>query len=182
METNFFGPMALTRLVVPAMRKRRSGTIVQISSTTGLEAKPSRSLYSGSKFALEAFSEALYHEVKPLGIRVLLVEPGWFGTNFSHSLVRPTVPLPEEYNGTPLKQVLDQTIALAGAKAPNDVEKGCQAIFDVVTKSGQAEGLEEVIRLPLGKDCVARIKVKIEEHQKMLSVTEKLWASTDVDD
>ncbi|TVY86263.1 putative oxidoreductase, partial [Lachnellula willkommii] len=94
METNFFGPLTLTRLVLPAMRARHSGTIVQISSATGLEAKPSRSLYSASKFGLEAFSEALYHEVKPLGIRVLLVEPGWFGTNFSHALVTPAVELP----------------------------------------------------------------------------------------
>jgi short-subunit dehydrogenase len=181
METNFFGPMILTRLVIPAMRQRRSGIIVQISSTTGLEAKPSRSLYSGSKFALEAMSEALYHEVKPLGIRVLVVEPGWFGTGFSHALVRPAAPLPEEYNGTPMKAMLDATIALAGAKAPNDTDKACQNIFDAVTKSGAAEGMEETIRLPLGKDCVERIKIKIEEHQNMLDVTEKLWSSVDVD-
>jgi short-subunit dehydrogenase len=182
MDTNFFGPMILTRLVIPAMRQRRSGSIVQISSTTGLEAKPSRSLYSGSKFALEAMSEALYHEVKPLGIRVLVVEPGWFGTGFSHALVRPAAPLPEEYNGTPMKEMFDATIALAGAKAPNDTDKACKNIFDAVTKSGAAEEMEETIRLPLGKDCVERIKTKIEEHRNMLDVTEKLWSSVDVDE
>ncbi|TVY19167.1 putative oxidoreductase [Lachnellula arida] len=181
METNFFGPLTLTRLVLPAMRARHSGTIVQISSTAGLEAKPSRSLYSASKFGLEAFSEALYHEVKPLGIRVLIVEPGWFGTNFSQALVRPEVALPGEYEGTPVQSVLDATIAGAGAKAPNDTEKGCRAVFDVVMGSGLAEGVEGVLRLPLGKDCVARIRVKIEEHENMLKVTEKLWSSTDVD-
>jgi len=93
MATNFFGPLTLTRLILPSMRLRHSGTVVQISSATGLEAKPSRSLYSASKFALEAFSEALYHEVKPLGIHVLLVEPGWFGTNFSRALARPEAAL-----------------------------------------------------------------------------------------
>ncbi|TVY38278.1 Hydroxysteroid dehydrogenase-like protein [Lachnellula subtilissima] len=113
----------------------------------------------------------------------LLVEPGWFGTNFSRALARPEAALPGEYEGTVVKQVLDATVALGGvgARAPNDVEKGCRAVFDVVMGRGLGEGVEETIRLPLGKDCVARIRVKIEEHRHMLDVTEKLWSSTDVD-
>jgi len=65
METNFFGPLALCRILIPTMRERREGTIVNMSSTAGIEAKPSRSLYSASKFAVEAFSEALFDEYVP---------------------------------------------------------------------------------------------------------------------
>jgi short-subunit dehydrogenase len=66
METNFFGPVALTRLILPGMRERGSGCIVNMSSTAGIEAKPSRTMYCASKFALEAFSEALSEEVRPV--------------------------------------------------------------------------------------------------------------------
>jgi hypothetical protein len=66
METNFFGPVALTRLILPGMRERGSGVVVNMSSTAGIEAKPSRTMYCASKFALEAFSEALSEEVRPV--------------------------------------------------------------------------------------------------------------------
>ena len=68
METNFFAPMNLVRLILPGRRERKSGTIVNMSSTAGIVANPSRSLYSASKFALEAFSEALSGEVEPVCI------------------------------------------------------------------------------------------------------------------
>src|SRR3954468_10635681 len=89
MDTNFFSPMNLTRLVLPSMRKRGSGTIINISSAAGIMAKASRSLYSGSKFALEAFSESLYHEMKPFGVRVLIVEPGAFRSQFAENITLP---------------------------------------------------------------------------------------------
>lgn len=82
------------------MRQRRSGTIINISSTAGIEAKPSRSMYSASKFALEAFSEALYHEIKPFGVRVLLVEPGAFRSKFAGSVVVPEKGMGDDYRGT----------------------------------------------------------------------------------
>jgi len=65
METNFFGPLNIIRKIVPAMRERRSGVIVNVSSTAGIEAKPSRSMYSGSKFALEG----MFHLIGSLGWR-----------------------------------------------------------------------------------------------------------------
>lgn len=100
METNFFGPMNLIRHILPSMRERKSGIIVNISSTAGIEARATRTLYSGSKFALEAFSEALHAEVSPLGIRVLIVEPRAFRTPFGSKTIAPAHPLPPEYEGT----------------------------------------------------------------------------------
>lgn len=80
-DVHLFGPAALTRAVLPHMRARRSGAIVQLSSVGGQGSMPGFGAYSATKFALEGLSEALAAEVRPLGIRVLIVEPGAFRTS-----------------------------------------------------------------------------------------------------
>jgi NAD(P)-dependent dehydrogenase (short-subunit alcohol dehydrogenase family) len=79
-ETNFFGAVAMTTAILPTMRKQRSGHIIQISSIVGLQGSVTISSYAASKHALEGWSESLRLEVKPLGIQVVLVEPGAFDT------------------------------------------------------------------------------------------------------
>jgi NAD(P)-dependent dehydrogenase (short-subunit alcohol dehydrogenase family) len=81
METNFFGNVAMSKAVLPVMRKQRSGHIVQISSVGGRSSAPLLSCYNASKFALEGWSEALRIEVHSLGIRVVLIEPGDYDTD-----------------------------------------------------------------------------------------------------
>lgn len=80
-ETNFFGHLAMTKAVLPFMRRQRSGHIIMVSSINGLVGQPVLSSYSSSKFALEGWSEALRIETFSLGIRVVLVEPGSFATD-----------------------------------------------------------------------------------------------------
>ena len=80
-ETNFFGPVALTKAVLPVMRRQRSGHIIMISSIGGLTGAVTISSYSASKFALEGWTETLRLEVNALGIKVVLVEPGAFQTD-----------------------------------------------------------------------------------------------------
>jgi NAD(P)-dependent dehydrogenase (short-subunit alcohol dehydrogenase family) len=83
LDTNFFGVLRVCRAVLPAMRARGAGLIVNVSSLGGLVALPFQGLYSASKFAVEGMSEALRMEVKPHGVRVVLLEPGDFRTGFT---------------------------------------------------------------------------------------------------
>ena len=80
METNFFGPLNVTRAVLPILRRQRSGHIVTITSTAGIVSGGFGSAYGASKFALEGWTESLREEVEPFGIRVTAVEPGFFRT------------------------------------------------------------------------------------------------------
>lgn len=100
------------------MRSRRAGIIINISSTAGIEAKASRTMYSASKFALEAFSEALYHEMKPFDVRVLLVEPGAFRSLFSDKLTVGGGEWPKEYEGTITDSMMKAVQNLQGWRAP----------------------------------------------------------------
>lgn len=77
MEVNFFSPMALIRLVLPSMRKKRLGHIINISSVGGMMAMPTMAVYSASKWALEGASESLWYEVRPWNIHVTLIQPGF---------------------------------------------------------------------------------------------------------
>ncbi len=80
METNFFGVQNVTREVLPSMREHKKGLIINISSVAGQSATPCLGAYSASKWALEAFSESLYHEVKMFGVNIVIVEPGSYPT------------------------------------------------------------------------------------------------------
>ncbi len=80
METNFFGPLNVTRAVLPVMRRQRSGHVVTITSTAGIVSGGFGSAYGASKFALEGWTESLREEVEQFGIRVTAVEPGFFRT------------------------------------------------------------------------------------------------------
>ena len=77
MEVNFLGPMRLARLVIPGMRERRRGQIINISSVSGMMAMPTMGAYAASKFALEGATESLWYELRPWGVAVTLVQPGF---------------------------------------------------------------------------------------------------------
>ncbi len=82
-ETNVFGPLRLTQLVLPGMRRRRAGRVINVSSMGGRLVFPGGGVYHASKYALEALSDALRYELRPFGIAVVLIEPGLIKTNFA---------------------------------------------------------------------------------------------------
>jgi NAD(P)-dependent dehydrogenase (short-subunit alcohol dehydrogenase family) len=87
-DTNFFGPVAMTRAVLPGMRARRAGPIVNISSIGGLASFPATGYYHATHYAVEGLSESLAQEVAPLGIKVVIVEPGPFRANRARPSIR----------------------------------------------------------------------------------------------
>lgn len=91
-EINLFGSAAVTKAVLPAMRARRAGTILIASSIAGIRSAPAIGWYSASKFALEGLSEALARELEPLGIKVVLIEPSRFATDWAGSSAAETAP------------------------------------------------------------------------------------------
>lgn len=99
MDTNFFGAMSVTRAALPIFRAQRSGAVVNIASLGGQLSMPGFGAYSASKFAVEGMSEALAAELAPLGVKVLIVEPGAFRTDLAGAAMR-EMPIIEEYRTT----------------------------------------------------------------------------------
>src|SRR5437868_6958803 len=144
-ETMFFGAVALTRAVLPEMRGRGRGTIVQITSMGGITTAPGYGAYCAAKHALEAVSESLAAEVAPLGVRVLVVEPGAFRTQLFGAGYR-QMPTIDDYAPTvgPIRAFGNQQ----DGRQPGDPRKAAAAIYDAVAAGAPT------LRLPLGSDAV----------------------------
>jgi NAD(P)-dependent dehydrogenase (short-subunit alcohol dehydrogenase family) len=136
------------------MRERGSGHIVQLSSMGGVSANPGHAVYATSKFALEGASEALAGEVAPFGIRVTIVEPGPFRTDFAGRSMQASTPM-AAYAGTPARGARDRFRDQDGVQ-PGDPSRGAAAIIDTVRAPAAP------LRLPLGKEAVTRIRTKLE--------------------
>jgi NAD(P)-dependent dehydrogenase (short-subunit alcohol dehydrogenase family) len=165
-EVNFFAAMTAMRAVLPMMRKRRAGHIVNISSVSGLVGWPSLGIYSASKFALEGASETLALEVAPLGIKVTLVEPGGLRTDFATRSRRLTGRVIADYADT--VGVSRRLLAEHAGQEEGDPVKAATAILKVVDTK------DPPLRLLLGEDALdyteeklARQRAEIEEWREI---------------
>ena len=125
-ETNFFGLAAVIRAVLPGMRARRHGYIVNIASVGGAVGHAGSGYYAATKFAVEGLSESLAQEVEPLGIRVLIVEPGPFRTNFGRSVKQSSIVIPDY--GESAGKHRRETIERSG-KQPGDPARAAEAVI-----------------------------------------------------
>ncbi|MCH5676988.1 SDR family NAD(P)-dependent oxidoreductase [Streptomyces gilvus] len=126
LDTNLLGPLWVTQAALPFLRAQGRGHLVQVSSLGGLAAFPTLGLYNASKWALEGMSEALAQEVGPLGIRVTIVEPGPYGTDWSGTSAVHTHPLPA------YGPVREARRAGAAARAPQDPRATAGVILELV--------------------------------------------------
>ncbi len=156
-EANFFGPLRLTRRALPLLRAAGRGHIVQISSHGGFKAFAGFGLYNASKFALEGASEALAQEVAPLGIRLTIVQPGPFRTDFAGRAFRQAATQLPIYEAT--AGAFRQRMAGANGQQEGDPAKAAQAILAAVRAD------HPPLRLPLGKVALNTIQAKLDSVQ-----------------
>ncbi|MFC9915064.1 oxidoreductase [Streptomyces sp. NPDC127197] len=174
-DTNVFGLANVTRAVLPVMRRRRSGRILNLSSIGGFESAAGFGVYCSTKFAVEGLSEAMRAELAPLGIQVTIVEPGYFRTDFLDA----TSLLTEG-------QVISDYAETAGAvrqavpglnhAQPGDPVKGATAILAL------ADAANPPLRAQLGSDCASAMDRKIAQLREETDTWRELALSTDHDD
>lgn len=150
---NVFGPVAMAKAVLPGMRQRRRGHIVNVTSMGGFITMPGITFYCGSKFALEGISEALGKEVAGFGIRVTALAPGQFRTDWAGRSMERTPRSIADYDA-----VMDPIRAARQAKSgnqPGDPAKAAQALLDLVAAE------HPPVRLFLGDDALGLVEQKL---------------------
>lgn len=172
-ETQFFGAVAMIKAVLPGMRARRSGAIVNIS-TIGVQIMPAGSgYYAASKAALEAMSGALRGELQPLGISVTVVEPGAFRTDFAGRSLTQSSTVIDDYADTAGKRRKEHDTA--HGTQPGDPAKAAKAIIAAV------ESDEPPAFLLLGNDALKTYRRLAEARLETIEAWERLTTSTDID-
>jgi NAD(P)-dependent dehydrogenase (short-subunit alcohol dehydrogenase family) len=152
-ETNVFGLLNITRAVLPYMRAARSGHVINLSSVGGYASGPGFGVYCSTKFAVEGLSEALHAELAPVGVKVTVVEPGYFRTEFleGNSLVESPSTIADYDSTAGEVRKIAKAVTL---NQPGDPDKLAQAMIILV------EAKKAPLRLPMGSDCVAAIEAK----------------------
>ena len=174
MEVNFFGLVAVTQAALPFLRAQRRGHIINISSVAGYKGILGMSLYSASKFAVEGFSEGLAAEAGHLGIRVTIVEPGAFRTNWaSNGAIVRSARVIEDY--APTAGMVRSGLGKMDGHQENDPAKGALVILAAV------DAEQPPLRLPLGADAVKYLRDKLATMQQELAAWEGIASKTEFD-
>jgi NAD(P)-dependent dehydrogenase (short-subunit alcohol dehydrogenase family) len=170
-DTNFFALAALTRRVLPGMRARGHGHIINLSSIGGLVGNPGSGYYCATKFAVEGLSQALAKEVAPLGIRVTLIEPGPFRTDFQgRSIKLPKMPIDAYAQTAGARRA---QLRESSGKQAGDPGRAADAIIKVV------ESPHPPLHLVLGKIGLERVREKLSDQLHSIAEWEPLTLSAD---
>ncbi len=170
-EINFFGLAKMTQEVLPVMRKQRSGHIVNIASIGGLRAFPAVGFYNATKFAVDGLSEALAKEVAPLGIKVTIVAPSGFRTDWAGRSAEDSRIVIEDYHETAAQN--QSTIRGYSGNQPGDPERAAKAIVKAV------ESADPPLRLLLGTAAMKGARIKLEELKKDFDAWEETTINAD---
>lgn len=172
-DTNVFGLMAMTKAVLPHMRNRGSGRILNISSVGGLVAMGGSGMYVSSKFAVEGFSESLAMDIESFGIKVILVEPGPFRTDFAGGSLKMTAEHPD-YKGTASTRIRKYAVE-SDKHQPGDPMKAAKIMIQLVNMENPP------LRMLLGSVAIERIIPKLTEQMEQIRVHEAWARSADFD-
>jgi len=170
-EVNFFGLCRMIHVVLPGMRKRRKGFIVNLSSIAGLRSFPALGYYNATKFAVEGVSEALWQEVEPLGIKVMLVEPSGFRTDWAGRSANETDHPIDDYAST-AHQNIEHLRAMSGHQSGDPV-RAAEAIVHAVECPNPPQ------RLLLGNDAYDGAIAKLDEMRAEFIVWETVSRGAD---
>lgn len=169
-ETNLFGTVIMTKAAIPAMREQRSGHIIQLSSVGGRIGAPGRAAYSAAKWGIEGFSEVLAQEMALIGVKVTIVEPGGFRTDFAGASTSLKEGRPEY--GPVVGAAVRMQRALDGQQ-PGDPARAAQVLLEIATME------RPPFRLPLGGDAVTAIERADQQRREELARWRVLSLSTD---
>ncbi len=172
-DTNVFGLIRATRAVLPAMRVQGSGTIINVGSIAGKVSAPYGGIYSGSKHAVEGISDALYFELHPFGIRVVVVEPGGFETEIFNT----SQPARRSNEGSPYAEV-QQRFSASLAKLPGGGQRGdAQVVANVIVDAAKSEQPKR--RYLVGQDAELmgglHKQMSDEDFEKTMRTTLDVW-------
>jgi NAD(P)-dependent dehydrogenase (short-subunit alcohol dehydrogenase family) len=172
-DVNVFGVLNTLRAALPVLRAQRSGHVLNLSSVGGFTTAPGWGMYAATKFALEGISEALALELEPLGVRVTIVEPGGFRTDFLDGSSLHAEPAAiDDYRQT--AGATREFVPTANHAQRGDPLKLAAAVVDL------AESAEPPLRVQLGADAVARIEAKLDFMRAELDRLRPLALSTDL--
>lgn len=170
-ETNVFGLAAMTRAVLPGMRARRHGTIVNIASVGGIIGFPGSGYYAATKFAVEGLSEALASEVAPLGLRVLLVEPGPFRTDWAGRSLKQSPIFIADYEQTAGQR--RRGMAQYSGTQPGDPTRAAEAVI----KALQAPAPPQ--HLVLGREGFENVERQLKSELEQIEAWKEISLSAD---
>lgn len=182
MRVNFLGPLSIIRALLPGMRQRGSGVILNISSIQGVAPAPANGIYAASKAALEAATDALRVEVEPFGISVWLVLPGGFRTQFANAGVLVESSEAYEASDHPVAKRLGFIKKLGAGAAIGDPKLAAQVMFDVATGHGETGRLvreQKMLRVFIGSDSWRLADAKVKECARTIDSSREMAASTD---
>lgn len=182
-DINVFGVLRAIRSFLPYFRSQRSGTIMNISSIGGFHGFVSNGIYCAIKFALEGITDALAAEIEPFGLKAVIVQPGYFRTEFLKSPASGSnlAPAMSVYEGTPAKKARDAIILYNGHQ-PGNPKEGAARMWGYVAGEGLFQGKERLLRLPLGSDTGGMMRTVSTELAKTADYYEDIWKSTDFND